>query len=65
VTKEYITTGPNFDSFLVLWQGDGILLFVFSLRRCTLKKFKWLFKQAFTAWLQLRRSDERSPALTH
>ncbi len=26
---------------------------------------KWLFKQAFTAWLQLRRSDERSPALTH
>ncbi len=25
----------------------------------------WRFKQAFTAWLQLRRSDERSPALTH
>ncbi len=28
-------------------------------------RFLWLFKQAFTAWLQLRRSDERSPALTH
>ncbi len=28
-------------------------------------KAVWLFKQAFTAWLQLRRSDERSPALTH
>jgi hypothetical protein len=27
--------------------------------------FIWRFKQAFTAWLQLRRSDERSPALTH
>jgi hypothetical protein len=25
----------------------------------------WRFKQAFTAWLLLRRSDQRSPALTH
>jgi hypothetical protein len=23
---------------------------------------QWLFQQALTAWLQLRRSDERSPA---
>jgi len=40
VPKEHIKIGPNFDSFLVLWQGGGILLFVFSLCRCTVKKIQ-------------------------
>ncbi len=36
-----------------------------EIRTFQMLNFFWLFKQAFTAWLQLRRSDKRSPALTH